>query len=285
MKDNLNKFILGADIGGSHITAAVVDIENRKLLKDTYIREHLDTNGSVKEIIGSWTNVVKKSIALSGKNVVSIGLALPGPFDYEEGISYINNQGKYQQLYQINVKEELAKALSLPKEAIFFDNDAACFLKGQIFFGNAQDEVNLIGITLGTGLGSVVAVNGKVKDAELWCAKFKYGIAEDYLSTRWFIKKYLELTGKQAKDVRQICENASEHELKLVFNEFTNNLRDFLAIQIERFSPNQIIIGGNIAKASVHFMPLLETLKVPIKIAALGEDSALLGAASGLLKN
>lgn len=277
---NKDQYVLGADIGGSHITAAVVDVTQRKLLKNTYLREHLNTNGSVAEIIDSWTNVIKKSIALSGEKVTKIGLALPGPFNYEEGISYIKDQGKYDNLYEVNVKEKQAKALSIPLSDIVFDNDAACFLRGEIFSGNAKDGVNLVGITLGTGLGSVVSVNGEVKDAELWCSKFKSGIAEDYLSTRWFLRKYLELTGDQAKDVRQICELASKENLAIIFEEFGTNLSHFLQIQIDEYTPEEIIIGGNITKAASHFLPILKQLPVPVKIAALGEDSALLGAAS-----
>lgn len=279
-----DQYVLGADIGGSHITAAVVDVTHRKLLENTYLREHLNTNGSVAEIIDSWTNVIKKSIALSGEKVTKIGLALPGPFNYEEGISYIKDQGKYDNLYAVNVKEKLAKALSIPLSDIVFDNDAACFLRGEIFSGNAKNGVNLVGITLGTGLGSVVSVNGEVKDAELWCSKFKSGIAEDYLSTRWFLRKYLELTGNQAKDVRQICELASKENLEIIFEEFGTNSNHFLQIQIDEYTPKEIIIGGNITKAASYFLPKLKQLAVPVKIAALGEDSALLGAASKCIR-
>lgn len=280
-----NKYILGADIGGSHITAAVVDVAGRVLLQDTYIREHLDTNGSVGQIIDIWTAVIQKSIALSGKQITKIGLALPGPFDYEQGISYIKDQGKYDNLYDINVKDKLAEALDISPKDIFFDNDAACFLRGEIFSGNAEDGVNLLGLTLGTGLGSVVSVNGKVSDAELWSSSLRDGIAEDYLSTRWFVKKYYDLTGRSVKDVRQICEIATDENLKTIFFDFGNNLKDFLQVQINKFAPQQIIIGGNITKASAHFMPIIQTLTVPIKIASLGEDSALMGAAGKLLKS
>ncbi len=281
MKNNLSRYILGADIGGSHITAAVVDVGNKMLLKDTYVREHLNTNGSVDEIIRDWTEVVKKSIALAGVQVAKIGFALPGPFDYKNGISYIKDQGKYDNLCGLNVKEKLANALNLSLNNIVFDNDAACFLRGEIFSGNAKDGVNLLGLTLGTGLGSVVSANGTVKDAALWCSTFKDGIAEDYLSTRWFLKRYQELTGEKAKDVRHICEIAPQETLEVIFNEFCDNLADFLSVQIDKYLPEEIIIGGNITKASRHFLvKLSKQISIPIKIAVLGENSALLGAAS-----
>ncbi len=282
MKENVG-FVLGADIGGSHITAAVVDIKERKLLKNSYLRKHLDTNASAKDIITSWAKVVEESIAISGKNVAKIGLALPGPFNYKKGISFIKGQGKYENLYELDVKKLLARELNMSANNIAFDNDAACFLRGEVFSGNAQNKVSLIGVTLGTGLGSAFAFDGEIKDAALWCSTFKDSIAEEYISTRWFLKRYKEVSGETARDVKHICESASQKNLEIIFAEFGNNLKDFLQIQANKYSPAEIIIGGNIAKASSYFLDKLNVLNIPVKIAALGENSALLGAASILL--
>lgn len=283
MKNNL-RYVVGADIGGSHITAAVVDVEKRELLADTYVRQHLDTDASLEEIITCWTTVLQRSMRLSGVNVTYIGLALPGPFEYDIGICLMKNQGKYDQLYGVNIKEKLAESLKLPMDHILLDNDAACFLKGEIFVGNAEKKANVLGLTLGTGLGSVVSTTDGVRDAELWCSSYKEGIAEDYFSTRWFVSKYLHLTGVLAKNVRQICEDAPKAVVDLIFKEFADNLKEFLQLQIATFHPDKIIIGGNIGKASEHFMPVLNELPVPVVITVSGEDATLLGAASSFLE-
>ncbi len=283
MKDN-NHYILGADIGGSHITLSVVDTRKRVLLSHSYVREKLDASGSILQIIDCWAEAIKKSIALTGEKVNKIGLALPGPFDYEKGISFIKDQGKYDNLYQTNVKEKLAEALNLPIENFLFDNDASCFLKGEIFVGKAPKNINILGLTLGTGLGSVVSLDGEVSDAELWCSEFKDGQAEDYFSTRWFLKRYKELTGESIASVKLICEQADAVIVKQIFEEFGTNLCLLLKNKIKVFNPQTIIIGGNIAKASTHFMPYLKALEVPVKITTLGEASALLGAVSNFLK-
>lgn len=281
--DDHLEYILGADVGGSHITAAVVDVQNKTLLRQTLIREYLDTNSSAEEIIESWSNVLQKSISLSGIWVTKISLALPGPFDYEKGICYIQNQGKYDNLYQINVKEKLAEKLILSNDNICLDNDAACFLKGEIFAGKSDEQDTILGLTLGTGLGSVISINGIVEDAELWSSEYKGKIAEDYLSTRWFINRYEELTADKAIDVKYICEVARKEILETIFNEFGSNLKDFLQEKIKLYWPNQIIIGGNIAKASEYFMQKLDGLPVSVRIANLGEESALLGAVSNFV--
>ena len=66
-------------------------------------------------------------------------------------------------------------------------NDASCFLKGEVFGGAAKGYNHVIGITLGTGLGSATFKNGVVYDGDLYYTPFKESTAEDYLSTRWFI--------------------------------------------------------------------------------------------------
>lgn len=282
---NYQKFVLGADIGGSHITVSVINTEDKNLLRQSYVRESLDSTSSMAEIMESWAHAIKKSIALSGHKISQIGLALPGPFDYEKGISYIKNQGKYENLYQVNIKEKLSEALVLPVDNLWLDNDASCFLKGEIFVENLNINENILGLTLGTGLGSVVAINGQVKDAALWCSTFKDKQAEDFISTRWFLKRYQEISGDFIGSVKLICQEGNYIYIAQLFKEFGENLHDFLTIQIDTFQPRVIVIGGNIAKASKYFMPYLSTLKVPVKITTIGEDAALIGAASNFFNS
>lgn len=282
-RENQYEYILGVDIGGSHITAGVIDVKNKSILQDSYVREHLDTTASAEEIVKKWTDGIRKSIIASKQNVYKVGLAIPGPFDYDEGISYIKNQGKYESLYGINIKNMLAKELTVAAKDIKMENDAACFLMGELFVSDELTKTNVLGITLGTGLGSVVSENGVAKDAALWNSPFKEGIAEDYISTRWFIRRYAALSGNTLKDVKQICELGDEILVKQLFKEFSDNLLLFLKTNTDKFSCESVIIGGNISKAAKHFLPVLSALNIPIKIAALGEESALIGAASCFL--
>lgn len=276
-----SRYILGADIGGSHITAAVLDMQEKKILKHSQVRAHLNTNDGAYDILSNWTTVIKQSIDLSGVSVAKVGLAIPGPFDYNAGICYIKGQGKYEQLYGVNVKTQLLKLLNLQADQLFFENDAACFLKGEVFVTEANSEENVLGITLGTGLGSAVAIKNTAQDADLWRASYKDGIAEDYFSSRWFVNRYQELSGFKAKDVKQICEVGDGTKVESLFKEFSVNFANFLQIQVDRYQLDRIIIGGNIAKAAANFIPhLTSKINLPIQVATLGEDSALIGAAS-----
>lgn len=64
----------------------------------------------------------------------------------------------------------------------------------------------------------------------LWHLPFKSGIANDYISTRWFLREYAALRGQQAKGVREIADLAREnHELRALFVRFGRNLASILA--------------------------------------------------------
>ena len=166
-------------------------------------------------------------------------------------------------------------------------NDAGCFLQGEVFGGAAQGAQSAIGITLGTGLGSARFHNNIASDADLWCMPFKNSIAEDYLSTRWFVKRYRELSGQHVNNVKELIKLKTEEPYRqMVFNEFGSNLALFFAEFIAASKPPEmIIIGGNIALTEQFFMPELQKnlhrmgTNINIRIAKLGEAAPIFGAA------
>lgn len=279
--------VLGIDIGGTHITAALVDLEIGALSAGSIKRKDVDSSGSKEEILRAWCQVIDDAFGKSLNSDRKIGIAMPGPFDYEEGISLIKDQDKFNSLYQVNIKKELANRLNISASNIKFINDAAAFMQGEVFCGAAKGYDRAIGLTLGTGLGSAIAVNGKAVDAALWDSKFLGGIAEDYLSTRWFVNKYKSLTEKEINGVKELALIVnSDPFAKQVFNEFGRGLGHFLADVIKNNRSEVVVLGGNIANAFDLFAPhLIDNLKAyhldtVIKITALNENAALIGAAS-----
>jgi len=164
-------------------------------------------------------------------------------------------------------------------------NDANCFLKGEVFGGAAAGCNNAIGITLGTGLGSAIYKEAKVYDGDLYYASYKEATTEDYLSTRWFLKRYHELTGITAKDVKEIREQDNETAI-LLFAEFGDNLGQVLSVFSKKNEVSIIVIGGNLVKAWDLFIAETEKVfasnaqNVTIVKARLGEEAALMGAGS-----
>lgn len=282
-----NPAVLGVDIGGSHITAALVDLKDGTLVQNSIKRNSVDSRGNAEEIFTAWCEVINKAFGNDFTTEKRIGIAMPGPFDYENGISLIKDQDKFNALYELDIKEELAKRLNVQPAHIKFVNDAAAFIHGEVFCGAAKGYDNVLGLTLGTGLGSAISINGIAKDAELWNSKFLSGIAEDYLSTRWFVNKYKSLTDNDIAGVKELAAIVNEDPYaRQIFNEFGRALGHFLADFIKDTGSQVVVMGGNISQAFDLFAPpLIENLKAfhlstEIKLTKLNEHAALIGAAS-----
>ncbi len=277
--------VVGVDIGGSHITAALVDIGSRKIQEGSWKREAVDASAQADEIINAWAHVISDCFHSAGIEASQVGIAMPGPFDYNTGISWMKDQGKYRSLYGMNVGEMLAAKLGIAPSEIRFNNDAACFLQGELFSGSGRGISKAIGLTLGTGFGSAYASNGHVTDADLWCAPFKEGIAEDYFSNGGLVKRYAQIAGQSISSAKEIAAIA-EHDTaaQQLFKQFGIELAEFLDPLIERHSTELLVIGGNIARSFPLFANYLRQQltrhSILISETKLGENAALIGAAS-----
>ncbi|HEY8935048.1 MAG TPA: ROK family protein [Cyclobacteriaceae bacterium] len=282
-----NSLVIGADIGGSHISVALVDLKSGSIVPHSSERGHVNAHGTANEIFKAWAAVISKVLSTSKTSITKIGLAMPNPVDYESGVSYIKDIDKYDALYGLNIKELLSRELGLLSSDIKMKNDAGCFLQGESFGGAAKGYNDVIGLTIGTGIGTARYHNGVAEDADLWHSPFKDSIVEDYISSRWFVKRYAERSGKTVKNVKELASlYVSDKHAQDVFTEFSENLSEFLISFIEMDKPELIVIGGNIANASSLFFPNVEkhlsahAIHIPIHKAILGEEAAIIGAAS-----
>lgn len=290
------RYSIGVDIGGSHISCVVIDLERRAIMKETLSEMPVDNKGTAEEIIIQWAKALSVSIRSIGKeNLKGIGFAMPGPFDYVNGICLIKGVPKYEKLYGTDVGAAIIKALDLPENMpIRFMNDASSFAVGVAWAGKAAGSNRSMAITLGTGFGSafiennVPVVKGK-SVPELGCVyhiSYKDGIADDYFSTRWFLKRYMQLTGKEADGVKSVAEEAeTNEEIRGIFTEFGESLSGFLAPFLNKFGAEVLVIGGNISRAYGLFREAFENgLKdagcdTVSYTSILKEDAALLGSA------
>ncbi|HTN19741.1 MAG TPA: ROK family protein [Pelobium sp.] len=283
MKKADNSIIIGADIGGSHITAAIVDI-NKKCLIGNIVRKNVNSKGSKVAILETWVNAVKEVILPYHGELDKLAFAMPGPFDYSKGISLIKGLDKFEAIYGLNVKSYMSNALNIPEENILFRNDAEAFLHGEMFCGAGKDCQKAIGLTLGTGFGSAISQDGFTKDLNLGSEPFRKSIADDYFSTRWFIGRYWALKGEKPANVKAFLDLANIDIQADIFEEFSLNLADFLSRYL--INGDTVILGGNIAQSSHLFLPLLErnlskqNLNITFKLAGLNEEAALIGAAA-----
>lgn len=275
--------LIGVDIGGSHISVARVVWDGNEAKISSFYEADVDTFRSTSEIISDWSDVIKK--AVGSHTDVQIGIAMPGPYDYPQGISLIKDQGKMKSLYGLSVKNLLAESLHLSPENISFTNDAEAFLSGESLAGAGRGFTNSIGLTLGTGLGSAIKIQDVVKDAMLWTAPFRDGIAEDYLGTAWFQKFALEHFGLIISGVKELfSERFDQNIAEQIFAQFGKTLGEFLAFYIIRLHCEGVVLGGKIARAADRFLPYTKAFldkfdyPIEIRISQLEEKAALIGA-------
>src|ERR1035437_6163729 len=237
----MKKYAIGADIGGSHISCAVIDLEKETIIRESFATQKVDNQASADDILESWAIALKKSIKhIDSNQLAGIGFAMPGPFDYEKGIAmFTESVAKYQKLHGINVALRLKELLGLGEGTdVRFMNDASAFAIGEAWIGKASKVDRSLSITLGTGFGSAFVDNGVVvverddvpKLGCVWHLPYNGGIADDSFSTRWFIKRYAEKSNIQTTGVKEIADKAVTDPIaKEIFVEYGTHLGEFLA--------------------------------------------------------
>ncbi len=281
-----NNTAIGAIIEDCYISAGLVNLETRKIVQNTLRRRKVDPRASKKVIINSWSNVIKEVAVYSNEKNLQIGLGLPGPCDYVSGLFLNKDIERYGSLYHSNIKELLAIEIDTSPSLIRLINDSVCFFQGEVFGGAVRYYKKSFGITLGMGLGSAFYSNGKVWDANLWAASFKGGIAEDFLSSRYLISRFKDLSGIEVNDLAEMKTFESSPFVQYVFDEFAANLAHFLTGVIESEAPEAIVIGGNMQASNRFFFEKLtqllkeRKLNTPVFRTFLGEVATVIGAAS-----
>jgi len=277
-----SSYVLACDIGGTHITSAIVHTQRWEIVPSTLTRIHVNSLAGAKSIFQTWAQAINSCISTFDGQISQIGIAMPGPFEYEKGISYMKNQNKYDALYELQITSPLKNELLYPTVDIRYINDAAAFLQGEVFGRELSNADCILGITLGTGLGSAVWNKGeKAFDADLWKDHYRESIFEEYLVTRWFTKRFYELSGRQESGLKDIIEKHLHTDAcQQLLAEYSEQLYDFIHHFSQKHPCNHFIIGGNIAKAWDLINKKQDFSAFTINTPLYGEKAALIGAAS-----
>jgi glucokinase len=268
------------DIGGTHVSAAGVDLQTAAVRPSVRI-DHVP-HASRDELLQS---ILRAADSVAATMITSVGVAVPGPFDYDRGICTIRGVGKLEALYGVDLRRELAGAFDLRGEAVVFLNDAEAFLLGESAHGAARGHARAIGITLGTGLGSAFLVDGLIvrkgcgipPDGSLHLARFRGAPVEDRLSARGLLAR---VPGDQL-DVREVAERArsGDSDARRVFAAFGDELAEFLQPWVRGFLPSCVVVGGSISRSWDLLGVGLQAALPIVTPAARLDDAALLGAA------
>lgn len=272
MKFLTKKYIIGIDIGGSKINAVIFN--NGKVLKSVKIST---PKKSQKEFLEKLEELVGKLISdLGKKEVLGIGCGVAGVLDLEKGI--IVNAPNLRFLNNFNIKNWLEKKFNCD---VKIDNDARCFTRAEYLFGSGRGYKNIVGITLGTGVGGGIIIDGKiVYGASDSAGEFGHMIINN--------RKDLEtLTVKQMRKLKFS---------KTTVKEFKKNLGIGFSNIINILDPETIIIGGGAEKTAKAFLSEVKTVmnkfvispksKKNIKIlkGKIGENAGAVGAAALFLE-
>lgn len=260
-------YVLGVDIGGSHVACQVVDLDGCTLLADTAVEVKVSETESAGVILSAWEKALKACMEKAGdRKIGGIGVAIPGPFDFVQGIAMANH--KFASLKGMNIREELHRVTGVPLSAILFTNDAAAFGMGAWRLNGGRDR-HTIGVTLGTGFGACFIVDGCYATygpgvpvgGELWNHPFRGVIAEDYVSTRWFERRFNELTGETIKGLKGMIDFYESGKYKLeteqIFREFADAFGEIMLPFMSHFKANKLVIGGGMVLSQQYFLPLI----------------------------
>lgn len=279
--------VLALDVGGSSVKSAVV-ANNQHILDEVRV-DDIQSGASAPEILNTLAEIISSHLE-KANDVHKIAFAFPGPFDYERGISLIHNQAKYDDLYGINVGTKLKEILGLPTLEIRYRNDAEAAILGEALYGAGVNYSRLIGVTLGTGLGSafIAERNLITKGNELpphgwlYSCLFENQRADDVFSTRGLLVRLRE-RGVYAGDIASALDMADEshHALAEAFDSFGTDLGSFLTPFVSNFGAEAILVTGGIAVSWERFASSLSrSLCVPAVKGILGRQAALFGAAA-----
>lgn len=276
--------VLGVDIGGTTMNVGLV--ENNVIVKESKVA--VDRDAEAEITLQNLKNLIRENLT---PKVKAIGIGVPAVVDPQKGIVYdVQNIPSWK---KINLKDILEKEFLLP---VFINNDANCFALGEITYGKAKNYNNVIGLSLGTGIGMGIIINKTLYNGvlcgagEVGMLSYKESIVENYAGSFFFTQHY----NSTAKDLAVNAEKGQSIALK-AFNEYGQHLGEAIKSILYMYAPEAIILGGSISKAYPYFKDAMyETLKsfayqkqienLVIEVSHT-EGSAILGAAALCIQN
>lgn len=285
--------MVAVDIGGSHITCYEVSDVPKGIIRGVSFKSDITIHRRSKDdIIDDWCWNIKNCIENVSHFDGYIAFAFPGPFNYQGGTVEAHPNGKFKPLENCNIRQEIKSRIP-DAQKVHFQNDAACFGIGEYYYGTSESIDKALAITIGSGIGSAFVHDGNIinhgnlvpEGGEVYHLKYKDAKADDYFSTRWFVNKASDL-GVKVKGVKELIEHGDQKITQVIFNEFTQNLIEFLSPLATTFKAQRLVVGGNITKAwdhfGIEFSDVFKTLGINVKRSQLGERAICLGAARSM---
>lgn len=296
------KYRIGVDLGGTNIAVGVLD-EGNNIISRASVPTALPRLAD--DIARSIADTCIKAMADAGierEDVLSVGVGTPGAVNLDgivendANLGFVNTPLRDMVMNLLNIKT-------------FIGNDANCAALGEQIAGSGKGTKNFIMVTLGTGIGGGIVVDGKllmgvngaageighmvIDHQGIPCQCGRIGCFEQYASASALIRdakaRNLDISG--AKDVFDLANDGNIVAAE-VLDSYFDYLSTGIANLINIFQPEMIAIGGGIAgQGDALLEPLMKKIEekrytkyskeqTVITVAKLGNDAGIIGAAS-----
>ena len=283
-------FRIGIDIGGTNIAAGIVDesyqIVEKKSIKTKDVQDPSQMINAIADLIRDLMDLAQ----VKAEMVTAIGVGVPGTLDPESGkVLYANNLGFEDVPFLTELKKTLGEGLA---DKVYFDNDANAAAIGEYITGGYSAK-NFIMMTIGTGIGGGVIINGKVlRGCNYAAAEFGHmtinfdgvdcncgrkGCFEDYASAEGLMNLAYEAMNTQKGSKSSLHKKASSREdlngeiffeavregdkvAKEVLSEYLFYLSEGIINIINIFQPDVLTLSGGIIKAADLYLEDLKSL-------------------------
>lgn len=275
---------IGIDLGGTNIAAAIVDDINKITQKLSVKTESEKGFDYIVKLMAGLVNELCELGNIKLTEISGIGIGSPGSIDSKNGIVKYSNNIK---LENTPLAQKLREYINMP---IFLSNDANCAALGEVVAGAAAGCSNAIMITLGTGVGGGIVIDGKIFDgsdsygAELGhtmlimngekCTCGRNGCWEAYASATGLInqtkkaisqnpdsimaksvKNELEVSGRTAFEASRLGDESAQE----VVNNYISYVAEGIIDMINIFRPEIVLLGGGVCNEGDYLLnPLRE---------------------------
>lgn len=273
MKPN---YALGIDLGGTNTELALVNRRGKILVKQILNTRDYPTKRALLAVIIAKIEEILSSQGVKKGDILGIGIGVPGLVDSERGmVHYLVNIKGWK---NVPLAKIIRERFNIPA---FVDNDVNAATIAELKFGAGQGVKNLVCLTLGTGIGGGVVVNGELyrgstlsagelghipleKDG-LKCNCGGWGCIERYVGNNYLVEnvKYQIRKGRRTMITKLVNNKLSKITPKIIdqaarqgdtfateiWRDAGENLGIVLAGIVNFFNPEKIIIGGRMAKA------------------------------------
>lgn len=271
--------MIGVDMGGTTITAGRFT-NNQLEKKVVYPTEAFRGRG---EIVLTLIDSIDQ---VWNADCKALGIGVPGFIDLKNGvITRISNIPAFNGIPLVNI---IADHFKVP---VYMNNDANCFVLGEKIFGAGKNKQNIVGLSLGTGLGAGLFISGQLVTGtsggagELGQIAYLDKTYEDYCSGKFFQSQF----NCDGSLLYEKAESGNEKALD-AFNQFGFHLAQLIKLIYYFIDPELIVIGGSVSNSFNLFKPaLINTLQTDLgkstidslEIVSSGlTDGALFGAAA-----